>query len=304
MLSQLLADYAALRIALGYKFRTSGVLLRNFVNFAEHRGDLIVTAATVREWALQAPSTTQRRIRLLTVRRFALALHAEDPRHEVPPADVFGRTSSKRRTPYIYSPDDIRRLIDAAHRLGPDRSIRPSTYATMFGLIAATGMRVSEALAMQLSNVTDDGLVISQTKFKKSRLLPLHPTTKLALDRYFATRLKVSSSSCALFISDQGTSPAYPTVIRVFLQLARSIGLRGAPGSRGPRIHDLRHTFAVRSLELCAHDAQAVGRHITALSTYMGHAHVTDTYWYLQSTPDLMAHMAMAGEALHRGEPA
>ncbi|ASP69724.1 tyrosine-type recombinase/integrase [Sinorhizobium meliloti] len=301
MLSQLLADHAALHQALGFKFRTPGVLLRNFVAFAEHRGEHVITTATVHEWALQAPSPEQRRNRLLTVRRFALSLHAEDPRHEVPSADLFGRASRKRRTPYIYSPEEIRRLIDAARRLGPDDSIRSLTYATMFGLIAATGMRVSEAIAIRLHDVTDDGLIIAQTKFKKSRLLPLHTTTRRALDGYLATRLKAASQSDALFISHQGTPLAYPTVITVFLQIIRSIGLRGAPGSRGPRIHDLRHTFAVRSLERCAHDSQAVARHITALSTYLGHAHVTDTYWYLQSTPELMAHMSEAGETLHRG---
>ena len=131
----------------------------------------------------------------MTVRRFAIALHAEDPRHEVPSADLFGRASHRRRTPYIYSPGDIRRLIDAAHRLGPDGSIRPITYATMFGLIAATGMRVSEALAIRLPDVTDDGLIIAQTKFKKSRLLPLHSTTRRALDGYLATRLPVSTAA-------------------------------------------------------------------------------------------------------------
>ncbi|MBC2663636.1 tyrosine-type recombinase/integrase, partial [Novosphingobium flavum] len=155
--------------------------------------------------ALQAPSPEQRRNRLLTVRRFAIALHAEDPRHEVPSADLFGRASHRRRAPYIYDPGDIRRLIDAAHRLGPDGSIRPLTYATMFGLIATTGMRVSEALAIRLPDVTDDGLIIAQTKFKKSRLLPLHPTTRHALDGYLATRLKEASLSDALFISHQGT---------------------------------------------------------------------------------------------------
>ena len=132
-------------------------------------------------------------------------------------------------------------------------------------------------------------------------MLPLHPTTRRALDGYLATRLKAASQSDALFISHQGTPLAYPTVIAVFLQIMRSIWLRGAAGSRGPRIHDLRHTFAVRSLEHCAHDSQAVARHITALSTYLGHAHVTDTYWYLQSTPELMTHMSAAGETLHRG---
>ena len=304
MLSHHLTRHAALQRALGFKFRTPGILLRNFVAFAEHRGERIITTEIVREWALQAPSLEQQRNRLLTVRRFAIALHAEDPRHEIPSADLFGRASQRRRMPYIYSPDDILRLIDAARHLGPDGSIRPFTYATMFGLIAATGMRISEALAIRLQDVTDDGLIIANTKFKKSRLLPLHPTVKCALDGYLVVRLKTSSQSDALFISHQGTPPAYPTVITVFLQVVRSIGMRGSPGSRGPRIHDLRHTFAVRSLERCAHDAHAVSRHITALSTYLGHAHVTDTYWYLEATPELMAHMAAAGEGLHRGVPA
>ena len=165
-------------------------------------------------------------------------------------------------------------------------------------------MRVSEAISLRLGDVTDDGLIIAQTKFKKSRLLPLHFTTRQALDHYLAVRITQPTQSDALFISHQRTPPAYPTVVTVFLQVARAIGLRGEPGSRGARIHDLRHTFAVRSLEQCAHDGQAVARHITALSTYLGHAHVTDTYWYLQATPELMVHMAAAGEASHRGEPA
>ncbi|WP_156916860.1 tyrosine-type recombinase/integrase [Leisingera aquimarina] len=301
MLSQLLADHVALHQALGLKFRTQGSLLRNFVAFAESRSEHVVTTATVQEWALQASSPEQRRNRLLTVRRFARALNAEDPSHEVPSADLFGRASRKRRTPYIYSPSDIQRLIDAAQRLGPAGSIRPLTYATMFGLIAATGMRVSEAIAIRLPDVTDDGLIIAQTKFKKSRLLPLHPTTRRALDGYLTMRLKAASPSGTLFLSHQGTPLAYSTVATVFLQITRSIGLRGAAGTPGPRIHDLRHTFAVRSLEACAHDSKAVARHITALSTYLGHAHVTDTYWYLEVTPELMTHMAADGERLHCG---
>src|SRR5690606_7814208 len=138
----------------------------------------------------------------------------------------FGRASCKRRTPYIYSPGEIRGLIDAAQRLGPDNTIRSLTYATMIGMIAATGMRVSAAIAIRLPDVTDDGLIIAQTKFKKSRLLPLHTTTRRALDRYLATRLNAASQSDALLISHQGTPLAYPTVITVFLQIMRSIGLR------------------------------------------------------------------------------
>lgn len=156
---------------------------------------------------------------------------------------------------------------DALAALGPSGSIRPVIYATMFGLIAATGMRISEALAILLPDVTEDGMIIAQTKFKKSRLLPFHLTTQCALDRYFATCLVAASQSDAVFISHQGAPIAYSTATAIFLQIMRSIGLRGVGGSRGPRIHDLRHTFALRSLDRCAHDAPAMARHNTALST-------------------------------------
>ena len=160
---------------------------------------------------------------------------------------------------------------------------------------------ISEALALLLEDVTADGLIIQQTKFQKSRLLPLHDTTSAALNAYLSARRRLRTLDNALLVSNAGKAPSYNTVKAVFLQLARSIGLRGAPGQKGPRIHDLRHTFAVRSLEQCRHDRDTVSRHITALSTYLGHAHVTDTYWYLQATPTLMSQIAEAGEALHQG---
>lgn len=121
------------------------------------------------------------------------------------------------------------------------------------------------------------------------------------MDKYLLARRRLVTLNSMLFVSATGTPPAYNTVIAVFLRLARSLGVRGEPGQTGPRIHDLRHTFAVRSLEQCHHDHHAVGRHIVALSTYLGHAHVTDTYWYLQATPILLRQIAAAGEALHQG---
>jgi integrase len=162
-------------------------------------------------------------------------------------------------------------------------------------------MRISEALALQLDDLTEDGLIIRQTKFQKNRLLPLHATTRRALDEYVSARSRLCRLDGALFISNTGRAPAYPTVVTVFLQLARSIGLRAGPGKRGPRIHDLRHSFAVRSLERCAHEPRAVTCHIVALSTYLGHGHVTVTYWYLQATPILMRQIAEVGEAFHQG---
>lgn len=222
----------------------------------------------------------------------------------MPAADALGRGHFERRSPYLYGTDEIIGLMRAAAQLRPAGSVRPLMYSTLFGLLAATGMRISEALALRLADVTDDGLMIRQTKFQKSRLLPVHDTTRRALDEYLEVRARLGTLDNALLVADTGRAPAYSTVVAVFLRLARSIRLRGGPGHRGPRIHDLRHTFAVRSLERCGHDRHTVARHIVALSTYLGHAHVTDTYWYLQATPILMGQIAIAGEALHRGEVA
>ena len=300
MLSRDLARYVDRQRSLGFKFRSQHVLLRGFVAFAEQRGDRYVTSARVLAWAAQAPSPEHRRNRLLTVRRFALAMHAETARHQVPAADALGHAIVKRRTPYIYGPGEIVRLLRAAAELQPAGSIRPIMYATLFGLIAATGMRIAEALALQLDDVTADGLVVRETKFQKSRLLPLHATVREALDGYLIARREVAVGN-ALFISVAGQPLPYNTVRRVFLQLLDDTELRGAHAGRDPRIHDLRHTFAVRSLEQCRHDRATVARHIVALGTYLGHAHVTDTFWYLQATPVLMGQIAEAGEALLMG---
>jgi integrase len=302
MLSKDLDQHIGLHHALGFKFRTQALLLRNFVAYAEARGDQVVSTDRILAWAVEAPSPEQRRNRLLEARRFAIAMHAEDSRHEVPAADALGRGLFTRRIPHIYSEEDIRRLMDAAASLAPAGTIRPLTFTTLFGLLAATGMRISEALALRLSDITDDGLVVEKTKFKKSRLLPLHPSTRRALDAYLEARLRAVTESAALLIGNSGEAVAYPTAIAVFLRLTRSIGLRGSSDRARPRIHDLRHTFAVRSLEGCPRNAAAVSRHIVGLSTYLGHAHVTDTYWYLQASPALMTDIADAGEALQRGE--
>jgi len=301
MMSRYLARYVDQQRSLGFKFRVQHILLRGYVAFAEEHGDRHIRSARVLAWAARAPSPEQRRNRLLTVRRFALAMHAENPRHQVPAADALGHAVAKRRSPYIYGADEIARLLRAAATLQPIGSIRPTMYVTLFGLLAATGMRVAEALALQLDDVTADGLVIRETKFHKSRLLPLHTTARQALDGYLVTRRSLATLDRALFVSVAGGALPYNTVRSIFLQLLDRSNLRGAHSGRDPRIHDLRHTFAVRSLEQCRHDRAAVSRHLVALSTYLGHAHVTDTYWYLQATPVLMGQIAEAGEALLQG---
>jgi integrase len=300
MLSDDLTRHVDLHRGLGFRFRTQHGLLRSFVRFAEEHGDIFIHADRALDWASQAPSPPQRRNRLVTVRRFALALHAEEPRHEVAPADALGRATFRRRIPHIYAPDEITGLMEAAAALPPGKLDRPLIYTTLFGLLAATGMRISEALALRLDDITADGLIIRQTKFHKSRLLPLHDTTRSALDRYVLARRQMASSTETLFVSAKGEVLSDNTVRGVFQRLTRALGLRGKTDRRAPRIHDLRHTFAVRSLEQCGQDPNAVARHIAALTTYLGHAHVTDTYWYLQATPTLMAGIAEVSEAAHR----
>lgn len=292
--------YVARHRALGYKFRIQSGLLHSFAKFAVARGDEVVRTQSVLAWARQAPSPAQRRNRLLTVRRFALAMHAEDERYQVPAAESLGRESFKRCTPHIYTTEQIAALLKAAAHLRPVGSIRPATYTTLFGLLAATGMRSCEALALTLKDVTEEGLVVRETKFRKSRLVPLHATARSALNQYLGQRLRLGSSDPAVFLSLKGRALHYSTVETNFLSVARTIGLRAAPGQPGPRLHDLRHTFAVRSLEQCGATPEAIKRHMVALSTYLGHAHVSDTYWYLQATPLLMAQIAAAGECLHQ----
>jgi len=199
-------------------------------------------------WAARAPSPEQRRNRLLTVRRFALVMHAEDGRHEVPAADALGHAVVRRRPPYIYTPGEIAKLIRAAATLRPTDPMRPLTYATLLGLLAATGMRISEALALQLDDVTKDGLLIRETKFQKSRLLPLHATTQQALDKYLATRATFGCMDRALFVSGSGGPLSYNTVRGVFDRLRRSVDLDGVSSPRKPHIHDLRQNAESRKM--------------------------------------------------------
>ena len=303
MLSDDVAHYVALHRSLGYRFRVQAGLLALYARFAESRGEAEIHTSTALAWAGEAPSPAQRRNRLLTLRRFALATQAEDPRHEVPPADAFGRPVVERHLPHIYTPVEVPRLLGAAAGLAPAGGLRPILYTTLFGLLAATGLRISEALALQLDDLTADGLRVRETKFRKSRLVPLHESTERALARYLAARRRHRVAGPYLFAASEGGRLSYDTASATFRRLARAVGLRGAPGTGGPRIHDLRHTFAVRSLEGCAGaDRTAVARHMLALSTYLGHAHVSDTQWYLHATPALMAQIARAGEAHFRGD--
>jgi integrase len=301
MLSEAVNRHIELYRSMGFKYKVQAYMLHSFADFAQGRSEEFIQTDSVLEWAASAPSVRQRHDRLLTVRRLACALNAEDRRHHVPPTDVFGRARRSRRTCHIFSPDEIDRLVQAASQLSPTGSIRPITYAALLSLISCTGLRVSEALKLELSDLTEDGLLIRATKFQKSRLVPLHESARRRLQRYVAVRNRIATTTSSVFVSQRGTGLPYSTVNATFLYLARSAGLRGGPGLGGCRIQDLRHTFAVRSLEQCAGDRKAVARHMVALSTYLGHAHVSDTYWYLQATPKLLSDVAAAAETLHRG---
>lgn len=302
MLREDIERYIELRQALGYKFRVQASLLSCFARYAEARGDSVVRSQTALDWAGDAPSAPQRRERLNVVRRFAGQMHAENESYEIPPAGVFGKADRKRRLPHIFTPDEIQQLLHAAAQLTPAGSIRPATYVALLALLVSTGLRISEALALQFEDITADGLVVRNTKFRKSRLVPLHPTAECGLDEYLILRRQVVGADRSVFVSLWGTGLRYSTVQSVFLELARSIGLRGGPGIPGPSLHDVRHTFAVRALEdSCCGEAE-IARHVLALSTYLGHAHPSDTYWYLQASPKLMEGIASAGENQFEGD--
>ena len=301
MLSEAVNRHIELCRSMGFKYKVQAYMLHSFADFAQSRSEEFIQTDSVLEWAASAPSVRQRHDRLLTVRRLACALNAEDKRHEVPPTDVFGRARKSRRTCHIFTQDEIDRLLRAASQLTPTESIRPITYTALLSLIACTGLRISEALKLDLSDVTEDGLLIRATKFQKSRLVPLHESASRGLQQYVFVRNRIAKTISTVFVSRRGDGLPYPTVNATFLYLARSSVLRGGPGLGGCRIQDLRHTFAVRSLEQCGGDRKAVARHMIALSTYLGHAHVSDTYWYLQATPKLLSDVAQAAEALHRG---
>jgi len=301
MLKENLDRYIELKEHLGFKFADQARVLRRFVHFVEEPGAEFIRTDLVIEWLAEAPSRGRKHSWLVIVRRFALWLQAEDHRHEVPPANAVGRFVRTRPSPHILSPDDISQILEAAGQLNPRGSLRTVMYPILFGLMACTGMRVSEALALTFEDVTQDGLIIRQGKFRKDRLIPLHDTTRKVLDSYLIKRKQRGGPSNSVFVVNSEETPDRSTVSRVFLAIVRSLGLKGGPGHAGPRLHDLRHSFAVRCLERCGGDRDAVTRQVAALSTYLGHARVSDTYWYLQATPVLMKGIGEAAEHLYRG---
>lgn len=291
--------YIALRRSLGFQLRKPARHLQAFARIAAAKGETHIRTATVIEWAAAGPTLEARNRRISDVARFARFLRAEDDKHEVPPTGLLA-TPKVRPPPYIYRPEELARILEAAGRL---RVLRPNplrrqTYVVLFGLIAATGLRVSEALNLRLGDVLSGGVLqIRETKFYKSRFVPLHATVVEVLDRYLDLRRRFAGSDDHLFLSMEGGALAYSTARCAFLRILKLANI--APGRvRRPRIHDLRHSFATRVLEQCGTRRDEVARHFVALSTYLGHADIAHTYWYLEATPELMTDIAAAAETL------
>jgi integrase len=291
--------YLAVRRAAGFTLSNTEYLLRSFAGFAAEREQKHIRTATAIDWASDAGSVAQRHTRYQTIYRFAQYLRVEDSRHESPPTDHFGYRKT-RRVPHIYSRDEIASLVLAATRLPPSDSLRPQTYLTLISLLAATGLRISEALHLLVSDITPKGLLIRRTKFQKTRLVPLHDTAVTGLAQYLTRRQKTRRSGEHVFVSDEGHPLVYWRVYSVFRTLLKSAGLKPS-GGRWPRIHDLRHTFAVRALELSPTGRQRIGQHMVALATYLGHVNIDATYWYLETTPELMREIAVVAENFVQG---
>jgi len=292
-LDQAVKDYLTLRRGLGFKLRDEGWLLPDFVSFlGRKRADHVTTKLAI-EWATlptgTLPSHWTRRLTM--VRQFAVHQSAIDPRTEVPPIGTLP-FRYRRTQPYIYRDEEIVRLIGAAKRLGTYKGMRPQTYATLFGLLAVTGMRVGEVVALDRADVdfVKGILTVHQGKFGKSRLIPVHASTSRALKHYAHCRNRIypDPKTPAFFLAERGNRPTHWAVRWTFVKLSRQIGLRGAHDSHGPRMHDMRHAFAVRTLLGWYRDGVDVEARVPHLATYLGHGHVTDTYWYLSAVPELL----------------
>lgn len=286
-------EYLALRRGLGFTLRGPGAWLEQFASFLEQQGASHITTQLALDWARQ-PATAQPAYwtrRLGVVRAFAHYRSASDPRTEVPPLGLLPHRFH-RKPPYIYTDDEVSRLLTAAGQLPSTTGLRPRTYATLLGLLAVTGMRISELVALDRDDVdlTEAVLTIRRTKFGKSRLVPLHASTRRALRQYagWRDRIHPRSSTASFFTGEHGKPLTAWTVRRTFVRLSRQVGLRGPSDRRGPRLHDLRHRFAAKTLLHWYRAKVDVERHLPELSTYLGHTHVTDTYWYLSAVPELL----------------
>ncbi len=302
MLTPNLDRYLEIPRALGFKLDSTEYYLRRFVRLADERGDTHISRQTAMDWAARAATPRQRDKCMRMVIGLARFLYAEDSRHEIPIRDSHYPTPP-RPAPYIFSSQEIQRLGEAAQRIGRPGSLRRLTYTTLFNLLAVTGLRISEALSLKIDEFTPDGLIIRETKFRKSRLVPMHITTAAAMGRYLERRRHAPSNHDRFFVSSRRKPLCYDTVQRMFRHLCMETGIRGAPPILWPRLHDLRHSVAFNYLmAACPNGSDQVTPHMLALSTYLGHSSLQGTYWYLRGSPPLMLSMAEASETWFSGD--
>lgn len=290
-------DYLRLRRALGFKLKEDGHLLGQFTAYIEAAGATTLSSELAIGWARlpEGVHPNQWAKRLRVVRGFAGYLQTIDPATEIPPPDVFP-VRRQRATPYLFSERDICRLLQEARRLS--RPLRAASYEALFGLLAVSGMRVGEAIALERDDVDlKTGLITIHTaKHDRGRLVPLHPTATEALRRYASDRDRLCPRvrSRAFFLSSAGTAVHHSCLGTTFRQITTRIGVRTE--AVHPRIHDLRHRFAVQTLIDWQRSGVKIDEHIATLSTYLGHVSPADTYWYLSASPELMA---LTAERLH-----
>lgn len=302
-----LDGYLALRRSLGYKLRRPGQMLRGFVSYLEAAGAATVTTEHALAWATEPASADPAywRARLAAARGFARYLAPLVPGTEVPPPGLLPGPHSRRAVPYLYSPAEVTALMTAA--AGIRTPLRAATYQTLIGLLAATGMRVGEAIGLDHADLAarQGLLTIRSGKFGKSRQLPLHASVAQALAGYADLRdsNRRRPATPAFFVSVTGNRLIYNNVHFTFRQLTRAAGLRPRSAACRPRIHDLRHTFAVATLARWHADGGDVAARLPLLSTWLGHADPAGTYWYLTGTPELMALAAARLDASTREAP-
>ena len=300
-LREALQEYLPLRRSLGFKLHDAARVLAWFVAFMEEHQATHITRRLALEWVQQAQTVrpAERARRLCFLRGFARYRSATDPLTEVPSQELCPYRSTRAR-PYLYTEQEVQDLLAAALRLPttwPSTPLRPWVFYCLLGLLSVTGLRISEALDLKLDDVDlDEGvLTIRAAKFGRSRLVPLHPSTRTVLVDYLQRRKQFFGTrrSDYVFVSNRATRLDGGRVRRAFYRLSRQVGLRASGVRNGPRLHDFRHRFAVQVLTRWYESGEEPARRLPELSTYLGHVYVAGTYWYLSNSPELMA-QAMA----------
>ena len=292
-------EYLFVRRDLGFKLIQAAGWLRDFAGFMEQQQATVITTELALQWAMQCPHAQPATwaTRLATIRRFACYHRNQDPRTEIPPRELLPHRP-RRAKPYRYTDEDIARLLQAAAALPSAKGLRARSYRCLFGLLTVTGLRIGEALALQREDVDlHTGLLtIRGAKFGKSRLVPLHRSTQDALLAYAEYRDRVLGDAVTgcFFVSEQGQPLTASAARRTFQTLCRQLGLRGSAEYDAPQLHHFRHRFATETLLQGYRSDQDLERLLPVLATFLGHAQVSATYWYLSAQPALMA------QALHR----